>query len=232
MKIISNKKFLIGLLFVSIIVFLRFSGFFDGITIRTIQEKRIYLMDFIEKNYTFSVLLYIGFYIAVISLALPLAALSTIVGGFLFGVIPTTVYANIGATVGGALFFLMVRYLFGSSLQKRYADKLVWFNKEMQEYGIMYLFAIHLVAVIPFFIVNTLIGLTNIRLWTFIWTTSLSIIPGTMVYAFAGRELAAMTSIRDIFSPGILTAFGLLALLAIIPVVLKKSALWGYDNRV
>ncbi len=227
MKIVRDMRVWLGFLFIALIVVLRFSGAVDQLTLAALQEKRLHLMELVNAHYWRSSLMYIGLYIGVVVLALPLAALATIAGGFLFGVLPGTIFANIGATTGATIFFLMVRHLFGNTLQAAHKEKFTWFNQEMERHGIVYLVAIHLIAVIPFFVVNLLIGMTQVPLRTFIWTTSLGIIPGTLVYAFAGQQLAKITSLRDIFSLPILLAFCLLAALAMVPIFAKQYGWWG-----
>ncbi len=227
MKILSNVKIWIGLLFIGLIIALRFSGIGDYITFAALQEKRIQLMAFVDMYYIASVFTFMGIYISIVILALPLTALCTVAGGFLFGVIPGTIYANIGATIGASLFFLLVRYAFGSAVQERYKDKLRWFNQEMEQYGVLYLIAIHFIVIIPFFVMNLLIGLTRVSFWTFVWTTSVGIIPGTLVYTFAGQQLTTISSLQDIFSFNILLAFGLLMLLGLLPVFAKKFGWLG-----
>jgi uncharacterized membrane protein YdjX (TVP38/TMEM64 family) len=154
--------------------------------------------------------------------ALPIAGLSTIVSGFLFGVIPGVIYSNIGATVGATIFFLIVRHAFGNSLQERYAQRLKTINEYVRRYGVFYLIALRFIATIPFFIENSIFAMTKISVWTFIWTTAIGIFPGSIVYAFAGQKLATITSIKDIFSLEIILAFMLLALIALIPIIIHQ----------
>lgn len=227
MKILSNVKIWIGLLFIGLILVLRFTGVGDYFTLAALQEARINLMAFVDTYYIASIFTFIGIYISIVMLALPLAALCSVAGGFLFGVILATIYINIGATIGASLFFLLVRYTFGSAMQERYKDKLRRFNHEMEQYGMLYLIAIRFVAVIPFFVANLLIGLTQVPFWTFVWTTSVGIIPGSLVYAFAGQQLTTISSLQDIFSFNILLAFGLLMLLALLPILAKKLGWFG-----
>ncbi len=227
MKILSNVKIWVGLLFIGLIIALRFTGIGDYFTLAGLQETRIQLMAFVDMHYIASVFMFIGVYISIVMLALPLASLCTLASGFLFGVIPGTIYTNIGATSGASLFFLLVRYSFGSAVQTRYKDKLRRFNQEMELYGILYLITIRFVAVIPFFVANLLIGLTRVPFWTFVWTTSVGIIPGTLVFAFAGQQLTTISSLQDIFSFNIVLAFVLLMLLALLPVLAKKFGWFG-----
>jgi uncharacterized membrane protein YdjX (TVP38/TMEM64 family) len=147
----------------------------------------------------------------------------TLSGGFLFGALLGTLYVNAGATTGATLAFLFCRYAAGDWIQEKYLDKLITFNRELSENGYRYLLALRLIPLFPFFLINAGAGLTKIPLRTFVWTTSLGILPGSFVYAFAGKQLGSIESMGDIFSTEILIAFSLLALLVLVPVVVKYS---------
>jgi uncharacterized membrane protein YdjX (TVP38/TMEM64 family) len=162
---------------------------------------------------------YIGIYIVVVALSIPGATILTLGGGFLFGVLWGVIYVNAGATTGATLAFLFCRYVAGEWVQNKYQDKLNNFNRELSKNGYRYLLALRLVPVFPFFLINICAGLTKIPLRTFVWTTSLGILPGSLVYAFAGSQLSAIESVEDIFSAKILSAFILLALFVIFPVL-------------
>lgn len=221
-KYLRSIRFWLGVCFILLIIAIRFSGVHNYVTLETFQQKRLRLLHIVADHYVPSVLVYIAIYILIVVCAIPLAGLGTALGGFLFGIVPGAVYANIGATVGGAIFFLIVRYAFGAVLQERYKIPLQKFNDQMHRYGgVFYLIPFRFIVAVPFFVENILLGLTKISLWTFIWTTSIGIFPGSLVYTYAGRQLATMTHLRDIFSFPILFAFFLLALLAIIPFALR-----------
>ncbi len=209
----------LGVCFILLIIAVRFSGLYEYITLQTFQEKRLHLMQMVADHYLRSVIAYITIYIVIVASAIPLAGLGTVIGGFLFGILPGALYANIGATVGAAIFFLIVRYAFGNMLQERYKHKLHHFNEQMRSYGVFYLIAFRFIIAVPFFIENLLLGLTKIPLWTFIWTTSLGILPGSLVYTFAGKQLTTITNLHDIFSLPILIAFCLLTILAMVPII-------------
>lgn len=221
-SILRNKRFISMLIFFSIIIGIRIICAKSCFTLADLKAQSVTLHAFVAKNYVLSVFLYILFYITIISLSLPAAMLTTVAGGYLFGIVPGAVYANIGATLGATVSFLTVRHLIGKYIQDRYKEKLAGFNAAMKEDGILYLLAVHLIAVIPFFVINMLAGLTDIPLWTFMWTTSLGILPGSLVYTFAGRQLHTINSVHDIFSPGVLTAFALLTLLSLLPIIIKR----------
>ena len=192
------------------------------LTIDNLKYYRHTLLDGVQKHYSFSVFLYIGAYALGIAFCLPVASLFTLTGGFLFGVILGSLYALIGATIGATLAFLLVRYIIGDWFQERFEKRLTFVNRELEKRGAFYLIALRFFAIIPFFVLNIVAGLTKIPLSTFIVTTALGIIPGCIVFAYAGKNLGRIESMQDIVSPSVLTAFGLLALLALVPLLFRK----------
>lgn len=65
-------------------------------------------------------------------------------------------------------------------------------------------------------------GLTRVRLGTYMLATALGIIPGSFVYAYAGRQLGTINSLKEIASPNVILAFTLLGLLALVPIVYRR----------
>jgi len=143
-------------------------------------------------------------------------------GGFVFGAVIGAVAVNVGATIGATAAFLFARYLFGNALQKKYKGKLSKFNREMDINGFGYLLTLRFIPLFPFWLINVLAGLTRVPLTTYIWTTSVGIFPGSLVYAFAGRQLTTISSPKDIISVRILLAFMALALFSLLSVFVRK----------
>lgn len=194
----------------------------EYITFAALKAYQHTLQSYVDTYYLRSVVLYILSYALTVALSLPVAVLLTLLGGSLFGALWGTVYAVTGATMGATLAFLLVRYVAGESLQERYRERLLTFNAELEKRGIYYLLSLRLFAIIPFFVLNIVAGLTNISLATFIGTTFVGILPGTFVFAYAGQRLGSLTSPGDILSGQVLMAFALLGILALVPVVLRK----------
>ena len=71
----------------------------------------------------------------------------------------------------------------------------------------------------PFWIINLVMGLTAMRLVTFYWVSQVGMLPGTMVYVNAGKELAKIDSLSWIMSPGLIVSF---VLIGIFPIAVKK----------
>jgi uncharacterized membrane protein YdjX (TVP38/TMEM64 family) len=215
----------IGLLiaFIAVIAALRLSGVGKQLTLENIQSHAADLRTFCNAHYLESVLVYIVVYILVTGFSLPGALVLTLAGGYLYSTLPAAVYVNIGATAGACISFLFARYIAGTWLQQKYADKLDRFNADIERNGPSYLLTLRLAPVFPFFLVNIFAGLTPVYLTTFAWTTSLGILPGSLVYAYAGRQLGTIHDIHSIFTGRILAAFALLAAIALLPTLIRKS---------
>ncbi len=214
-----QKKILIILILLALIILTRAAGISEYLTFENLQKNKTQLQYFVENNYPQAVVGFILTYIAVAGLSLPGATILTLSGGFLFGTLPAAIYANVGATLGAAAAFIFARYLVGHWFQEKYQEKLNKFNQELALNGFSYLLTLRFIPIFPLFLINILAGLTQIPLRTFIWTTSAGILPGSLVYTFAGSQLNTIESPQDIFSVKILIAFLLLALFALVPAV-------------
>lgn len=218
----DKKKIIILLVVVGVIVGLRMSGVADFLTFDNFVAKKESFKQIIADNYTVSMISYLLIYIGVVAFSIPGATVMTLAGGFLFGLPFGLIYVNLGATTGAVLAFIFARYMLGDSLQNKYEDKLKKFNDELEANGKYYMLTLRLIPVFPFFLINLFAGLTNLKLFTFFWTTAIGILPGSLAYTYAGRSLDSIESSGDIVSTEILMAFVLLALVTLIPVVLKK----------
>jgi uncharacterized membrane protein YdjX (TVP38/TMEM64 family) len=216
---VRNKLLLIALL-AALAAVAKFSGVADNLTFENVKSHKETIHLYVKAHPVSSPLIYVAAYTLAVALSIPGAAVLTIAGGFLFGVIWATLYVNIGALVGSAVAFLITRYLLGDWLQKKYGPRLQQFNREVISHGPHYLLALRFMPAFPFFLVNILAGLTRIRLTTFIWTTSVGILPGDLVYSYAGSRIDNMASTGDVLSVRILIAFALLVFFSLSPVAI------------
>jgi len=158
------------------------------------------------------------FYVAVAALSLPGAAVLTLAAGALFGLLWGTVIVSFASSIGATLAFLVSRYLFREAIQDRFGDRLSAINNGMAKDGVFYLFMLRLVPLFPFFIVNLLMGLTPIRTSSYYWVSQVGMLAGTLVYVNAGTQLAKISGLSSIVSPGLLISF---TLLGIFPLLAK-----------
>lgn len=192
------------------------------LSLESLKENRDRLLAFTEERYTVSVALFILTYVVVAGLALPGAAILTLAGGFLFGSVWGTLFVNIGATTGATLAFLASRYLLQDWVEQRFGTWLGALQAGVVRNAFNYLLTLRLIPIVPFFALNLVSGLTRMSLRTYVSATALGIIPGSFVYAYAGRQLGSINSLQEIASPQVISAFILLGLLALTPVAYKR----------
>lgn len=194
------------------------------LSLSSLKEHRDLLLAFTEAHYATAVALFILAYIAVVGLSLPGAVIMTLAGGFLFGSLWGTLFVNLGATTGATLAFLAARYLLHDWVERKFGSRLGPIQAGFSKNAFHYLMILRLIPLFPFFLVNMVSGLTRISLGTYVVATAIGIIPGSFVFAYAGRQLGSINSLQEIASPNVLLAFTLLGLLAMVPILYKKFA--------
>ncbi len=195
------NRFIIAGILLGIILLFRYLKLDEYITLVRMQYYADQLKHFTQQNYLISVFCFLMIMIGATLGSIPITVVLTIVGGFLYGVWHGTVYAIIGATLGGLIIVAVIRYALGDYLQDRYKKQLEEFNQEIEQYGYQYLFIIQLLPFTPTFMLNVLTGLTTIPLWTFIWTAIVGMFPGAFIYAWAGQQIYLLETVRDIVVP-------------------------------
>ncbi len=218
----QNKRILFLALFIVLVIAARLSPIGDLLTFENLKRHRGELFALVQGHYLRAVAVFVAGYIIFTTLSLPGAVILTLAGGFLFGAIPAVLYIVIAATTGATFSFLIARYLIGTRLQEKYQEQLSSFNSEMKKNGPRYLLTLRLIAVIPFFLINFLSGLTNVTTRTFIWTTAIGIMPATIVFAYAGQQIGTINALSEILSGRVIVALAALAVLALFPSVLER----------
>jgi uncharacterized membrane protein YdjX (TVP38/TMEM64 family) len=192
------------------------------LSLDSLKANRDHLLAFTEANYTTAVVLFIALYVAVAGLSLPGATILTLAGGFVFGAIPAALYVNIGATTGATLAFLAARYVLRDWVEQKFGKRFEPLQQGFANNAFSYLLTLRLIPLFPFFVVNLVSGLTRVTVGTYVAATALGIIPGSLVYAYAGRQLGTINSLKEIASPQVVGAFVLLGAFALAPVFYKK----------
>jgi pyruvate/2-oxoglutarate dehydrogenase complex dihydrolipoamide dehydrogenase (E3) component/uncharacterized membrane protein YdjX (TVP38/TMEM64 family) len=157
---------------------------------------------------------YFAVYVAVTGLSLPGAAILTLAGGAIFGLLWGTVIVSFASTIGATLAFLASRFVLRDWVQAKFGDKLKPINDGVAREGAFYLFALRLVPAFPFFVINLVMGLTPIRVRTFYWVSQLGMLAGTIVYVYAGTQLGQFR-----ISAGLIAAF---VILGLFPLAAKR----------
>ena len=191
-------------------------------SLEALKANRDDLLAYTNANFAVAVILYVAVYILQTGFSLPGGALMTLTGGFLFGSVLGTIFVNIGATTGATLAFLAARYVLRDWVERKFGKRIEPIQAGFAQNAFSYLLTLRLIPAFPFFLVNLVSGLTRIPLGTYVIGTSIGIIPGSFVYAFAGRQLGSINSLAEIASPPVLLAFTFLGLLALVPILHRK----------
>ena len=228
-----KKIVLLVLLGAVVLVFFQFD-LGQYLTLDYIKERQQDIDRFYAENRLLTLLVYFVIYVAVTGASLPGATVLTLAGGAVFGLLTGVVVVSFASTIGASLAFLLSRYLLRDLVQNRFGSSLQSINRGIDKEGPFYLFAMRLVPAFPFFVINLVMGLTRLRLWTFFWVSQLGMFAGTIVYVNAGTQLAQIDSPEEIFSPGILLSFLLLAALPfigrrLVAVIAARRALAGFE---
>lgn len=166
-------------------------------------------------------------YTLLAALSLPGAAVTTVLLGALFGFTKGVILVSFASTFGATLAFLLSRYLFYDLIEEKWGKLLEPIYQGVEDDGPFYLFTLRLIPLIPFFLINLFMGLTPMRVWTFMWVSQLGMLPGTFAYVNAGKQLASIESLADILSFRVVISFVVIGLLPLI----SKKILGLFQNK-
>ncbi len=216
----------------------------EELSLAALVRHRMAIDAFVTEHRVLAVLAFIGLYITAVALSVPGALFLTVSGGFLFGLVVGASAAVIGATIGATLIFLVARSALGEALLRRAGPRVSQLAQGFRDDAFSYLLFLRLVPAFPFFLVNVVPAFAGVRLAPFVAATALGIIPGSVVYAYAGIGLDSVIAMqkdlyqeclaagrsecqmtfdgRDVLTPQLLGALVALGLLALVPVVVRR----------
>jgi uncharacterized membrane protein YdjX (TVP38/TMEM64 family) len=215
----TAERAAIVLLIVICIALFRYLGLEHYLTLEYLKESQGRFAALYAARPLAVIGTYMLIYVAVTALSLPGAVIMTLAGGALFGLLAGTIIISFASTIGATLACAVSRFLLREWVQKRFAERLVAINAGIEKDGPFYLFTMRLVPVFPFFLINLAMGITRIPLVQYYWVSQIGMLPGTIVYVNAGKELGRIESLSGILSPGLLASF---ALLGLFPITAKK----------
>jgi uncharacterized membrane protein YdjX (TVP38/TMEM64 family) len=195
----------------------------DQLSLSELARHEANLRDFQQQHPVLIFALAFGLYVLVSGLSVPGGAtVLSLAYAWFFTFWPALVLVSFASTTGATLAFLLSRYLFRDALMDRFGDRLKKIDESLEDEGAFYLFSLRLVPAFPFWIVNLIMGLTPLRTWTFWWVSQLGMLPGTIVYLFAGANVPSLDKLAT-EGPGnlwpVLIAF---AILGAFPLIVKR----------
>jgi uncharacterized membrane protein YdjX (TVP38/TMEM64 family) len=189
------------------------------LTLDYIKESQARFQNLYQAHRFMVVSVYMVIYILVTALSLPGAAVMTLAGGGFFGLVTGTIVVSVASTIGATCACLASRFILRDWVQSKFGGKLSAINEGIDKEGSFYLFSLRLIPIFPFFVINLLMGLTKMPIRTYFWVSQIGMLPATIVFVNAGKEIAKIDSVAGIASPTLLISF---ALLGLFPVTVKK----------
>jgi uncharacterized membrane protein YdjX (TVP38/TMEM64 family) len=158
----KNKIILLSIIIIAVALFFVFD-LGQYLSLESLKSNRDRLHTFYEANEVIMIAAFIGVYIVTVALSLPGATILTLCAGAIFGSVTGTLVVNVGATIGATLAFLVARFLLRDWVEKKFGEKLKPFNEGFSKNAINYMLFLRLVPLFPFFLINLVSGLTQIR---------------------------------------------------------------------
>lgn len=196
----------------------------DDFSLTAIKQRKVELAQFAELHSVVAVTGFGAAYAFLTAVSFPGAAVLSLLAGSVFGIWVGSALVLVAATVGSMGAFLLCRYLLSDWVRARYSDKVAAIDRGFNEDGAYYLFWMRLNPIVPLFLINLGMGLTQISVWTFAWISFLGMAPGTWLYVNAGVRLGEIESSSDFMSmPVILSLMALGAIPLLFKWVLKRE---------
>lgn len=211
-------------LYLSIIIIILVGAFFyfdlqQFLTLDNLKSQQETVVSY-HNDYPFlTATVYALVYIAITGLSLPGATILTLAGGAVFGLLWGTLIVSFASSIGATLSFLAARFLFRDVVNAKFSHHLNEIDTGIARDGAFYLFTLRLVPLVPFFVINLVMGLTALKTRTFYWVSQIGMLAGTLVYVNAGTQLAKIESLSGILSPALVGSF---ALIGVFPFIAKK----------
>ena len=216
----SRRRLLVAALLLGLIAAFFALDLGQYLRLEYLRAQQSAIEEFRRANPLAAAGIFFAIYVAVTGLSVPGAAVLSLVVGAIFGLLGGTLIVSFASSIGATLAFLSSRFLFRESVRSRFGDRLRAIEAGLEKEGAFYLFALRLAPVVPFVLVNLLVGLTPIRTRAFYWVSQIGMLPATIVYVNAGTQLATVKSISGILSPALI---GSLVLIGIFPLVAKRA---------
>lgn len=213
-----------------------FAGYWilgEEITLARLAEREQQLREAQQSQPVLTVVVAFLVYVLVTATSLPGATVMTLLYGWLFPWWVAMLLTSFASTTGATLAMLLSRYLFREMIQKRYGEPLEKINEELKQEGAFYLFSLRLIPIFPFFVINLVMGLTPIKVWTFWWVSQLGMLAGTIIYVTAGHWAPSLEQLEKQGASALITPQMLisLTLLGLFPPIARKGYQWIANQR-
>ena len=216
------------------------AGIFEHFGLSSFIKHRQDLGAFVDDNFFVAGLCFILLYAGLVAISFPGASFLTIASGFFFGGILGGTFAVVGATIGAVIIFIIAKTSFGDFLKEKAGPFVSKMVEGFKKNSFQYLLTLRLVPVFPFWVLNIVPALLDMKVKPYALATFIGIIPGTFTYAYIGTGMDSIIAdvaekqpgcagagnckldLGSLVTPEILIAITMLGVISILPVIIKK----------
>jgi len=195
----------------------------------TLKKYHLQLTNYVDEHFFLTLLVFCLSYILIVASSIPGATFLTLLGGFLFGSILATTAVIISATIGATVLMSAIKLVLGEVSAKKIGSKVKGMENKFRHNAFFYVLSMRFLPIVPFFLISLAAGIFNMKIVPFFIATLIGIIPATFVYVNIGANLnkafnqsGNSFSIYSVITPNIIIAFSLLAVLSLMPLIIKK----------
>lgn len=195
----------------------------DVLTLDVLMDQRARLAAAYAADPAAVAAAFVLFYVLAVSLFLPTAALLTVAAGAIFGFGVGVAVIGVGSALGAALGFLLSRHLLGRRLRRHWTRTFARIDAGVEREGAFHLFALRVVPLVPFCVVNLGMGLTRMPFGRYLAVSLLGTLPSALVFVNAGAKLAAAGTAAEPLNTSLIVA---LCLLGLFPLAARHGVRW------
>ncbi len=188
----------------------------QALSLSFIKQQQTLLKALYTTSPASTLAAFTALYVLVTTFSLPGATILTLAAGAIFGLFVGTAVVSIASSLGATLTFLISRHLFRDAVRRRYHRRLCIIERGLEKNGPLYLLLLRLTPLVPFFVVNLVMGLTEMRAATFYLVSQVGVLVFTLIFVKAGTRLSQIESIHQIVSPEMLALWLVLGLLPLL----------------
>ena len=200
------KKLALAALLATVVILYFAGGGDQFLSIRLYQD--LFDQSPVRTAAVFFIIYFVG-----TSCSLPVSGALSVASGIVFGLFTGFLISLVASTLGGTIALFSTRYLFHDLIKRRFSVHLDVINKGIEKEGAFYLFGLRMVPVIPFWLLNLLVGMTSMQATVFFVATLCGMVPITLILVYTGSQLGDIEtfSLSAIFTPGLILSLFLLA---------------------
>jgi len=197
------------------------TGGHDAFSFESIADNKDDLVEWAEMHPVLAPAGFVTAYLILGLFGLPGSTVLNLTSGLLFDFWQGLLLVVAGSTLASSLAFFSFRYLFRDFVKTRVQRRFPNIEETLKSEGAYFVFAMRLVPLVPYSLTNLILSVSPVSFWTYFGMTLLAMLPRYLLYVYTGAYLGDIRDPNDLFSPSLIVA---LALLAVLPLVSRWIA--------